>query len=73
MPVTPEERRSFGWLGKIPKEIYDAPREIVDRYLKLAKAARDVANMKNTPKKVVMAKDIESKYYALLAEARGRQ
>ncbi len=69
MAVTSRERQSFGWLGRIPPEIVNGPREVSAKYKKLAHRARIVANMPNTPAKVRKAKAIERQYYDLVERA----
>lgn len=70
--VTESERATFGWLGRIPQEIIDAPREVSTAYRRLAKDAKEVARMANGERKVIAAKEIEAKYYALLRRAKER-
>lgn len=70
--VTEEERKTFGWLGRIPPEIINAPREVSNAYKALAKEAKAVARMYPNQKKVDMAKQVETKYYDLLRRAKER-
>jgi hypothetical protein len=73
MAVTPEERAAFGWLGRIPPEIINGSREVVERYKQLAKDADKVARARiSKESKIAKAKRIEDRYYALLEEARSQ-
>lgn len=74
MAVTPEERATFGWLGRIPPEILAGSREVVADWKKLAKDARDVALARiSKENKIQKAKAIEDRYYALIERARLEQ
>lgn len=68
--VTYEERKSFGWLGKVPPEISSAGIEVVQHYKDLAKEAKIVARMAPTQRKVDRAKEIERRYYEILDTAK---
>lgn len=67
--VTDEERRLFGYLGKIPEQILRASVGIVARYKQLAEDAAEVARMRNGSHKDMLAKQIEGRYYGLISEA----
>jgi hypothetical protein len=68
--VTPEERKAFGWLGTIPKEIVNASRTVTAKYKKLSARAGVVARMPQGPNKIKEAQKVESDYYALIEMAR---
>jgi hypothetical protein len=68
--ITDDERKSFGWLGRIPPEIVDASRDIVEKWKLLASDAKQVAKMQQSQKKIERAKAIERRYYDLLEYAR---
>jgi hypothetical protein len=67
--VTDEERKVFGFLGKIPEEILGASVRIVVAYKNLAEEAASVARMRNSPHKEMLAKQIEGRYRGLIEEA----
>lgn len=67
--VTDEERKLFGFLGRIPDEILGASVKIVVDYKNLAVDAAEVARMKNGPHKDMLAREIEGRYHGLIAEA----
>lgn len=68
--VTDEERLAFGWLGRIPKEVLESPREVVLAWKKLSEDAKTVARMRSGARKIEAAKEIESRYYGVLSWAR---
>lgn len=67
--VTDEERKVFGFLGRIPDEILAGSARIVAEYKKLADDAAEIARMKNGPHKDMLAKQIEGRYHGLISEA----
>jgi hypothetical protein len=64
------ERRSFGWLGQPPTEVFRAPRWLFERWLKLAKEAERVAMMRFSSRKVELAKRVEARRGEIIAMAR---
>lgn len=61
------EKKAYGWLGRPPAALVTAPRELVKEWKRLARAARQVANMRFSPFKVEMAKNIEYRRNDLIA------
>lgn len=71
--VTTEERKVFGWLGKIPDCIvkYGSVQDIKE-YKNLADRARYVATMRNSEFKTLQAKEVEQAYYELVDRVQRR-
>jgi len=63
-----DERGSFGWIGRMPQEIIDGPREFIIRWKVLAEDARKVACLPNNAAKVGKARRIEQRRKDILAE-----
>jgi hypothetical protein len=70
MAITKQERATFGWLGRIPPEIIDAPGDIVAAYRALSKRAGEVAHLPNGAGKVKKAKEIETEYRNLIYQSK---
>lgn len=67
--MTPEEKKSFGWLGKPPPELWLASGHVLREWKKLAKEAGRVATMRYSAKKVELAKAIERRRNDLIEMA----
>lgn len=72
--MTNDERARFGFLGKPPPEIVNAPIAITRRWLALSEKAKAVAKISLKQSRQAeweaKAKEIEHEYQDLVAEAR---
>lgn len=67
------ERSIYGWLGKMPEELVDAPPDLIKRWKTLSKGAKAVAEKRFSPRKVDEAKAIERERAAIIQEAKDRK
>jgi hypothetical protein len=75
--LTPEEKASFGWLGRIPQDVLDAGPSITAEWKRLVASAGKVTRMRKGPERTQAAKEIETLYHDLTRRAamqvRGRK
>lgn len=57
--VSPAERKSYGWLGKPPDELWEASKHFQDKWKKLNRLCKYVAKMWDRERRLDYAKEIE--------------
>ena len=67
--LTPEEKASFGWLGRIPQDVIDAGPSITAEWKRLVASAGKVTRMRRGPEKTQAAKEVETLYHDLIRRA----
>jgi len=68
--VTPEERKSWGPLGRMPEEVIMGSKEIRERWFALNERAVRCRAKRDSDSKIAEAKQIEHEYYSILQMAK---